>query len=90
MPIKIVKRGGKAVQPAAPLQEGALAPEAVPEPVEGRPAEEVREHWKDIPGPKTKAKQCAFCKHWYIKPCKKGEHEKCANWLHLQSRAGAA
>lgn len=35
---------------------------------------------------KSRVKQCAFCKHFYINPCDDKTKEKCPNYLFLQSR----
>lgn len=34
----------------------------------------------------ARVKQCAFCKHYYIRPCDDKGKAACPNWLHLQSR----
>lgn len=35
---------------------------------------------------KVRVKQCAFCKHYYIKPCDDKSKSQCPNYLHLQSK----
>lgn len=32
----------------------------------------------------SRAKQCAFCKHWYLNPCTDKTAPSCPNYLHLQ------
>lgn len=34
----------------------------------------------------SRVKQCAFCKHWYIKPCDEKTKDACANFKFLATR----
>lgn len=35
---------------------------------------------------KARVKQCAFCKHYYIKPCDDKSKDRCPNYLHVQTK----
>jgi hypothetical protein len=44
------------------------------------PAEPDRQYGQVV----SQAKQCTFCKHFYIKPCSDRSKESCPNFLHLK------
>ena len=37
------------------------------------------------PGVYSKAKQCIYCKHWYINPCDEAKAVECANFNYLSA-----
>jgi len=46
-----------------------------------RPAQR---HGIPPPGIYSGAKQCAYCEHWYIKPCDLNQKDACPNYVHIQ------
>jgi len=81
MPIKIIKRGGKALLPTGPV-DGPKPELAKPAPVPPTPKEAIKAWTAKVPAPDAKPKPCEFCGHVYLMPCSDTQKDGCANFAY--------
>jgi hypothetical protein len=87
MAIIIKKKQALGLREAAPLVEGAETAKAAPteEAPKVRTVEEALHDWKvNHPPVGAKPKQCPYCGHFYIMPCKADAYKGCLNWKFKQ------
>ena len=76
MGIKLIKKGGSSLPPAA---------EVVKDKPEGTTTtQQTRDNWANFPPPNAKATECAYCHRMYIRTCTEDNHKACGNWWALE------